>query len=82
MYAFLASHAGVSRGARFSSLVGRDEIPAPLKTPAWEANAFLESPVLLHLPVTHLIRFTFKTAVSVLRKKFFYTCFFMSKVIK
>ena len=35
----LASHAGVFRGARFSSLlVGRDEKRAPLKTPAWEAS--------------------------------------------
>ena len=37
----VASHAGVSRGARFSSLltfVGRDEKWAPLKTPAWEAK--------------------------------------------
>ena len=35
----LASHAGVFRGARISSLpVGRDEKRAPLKTPAWEAN--------------------------------------------
>ena len=39
---FLASHASVLRGARFSSLVGRDEKRAPLKTPAWEANIFLE----------------------------------------
>ena len=34
----LASHAGVFGGARLSSLVGRDERRAPLKTPAWEAN--------------------------------------------
>ena len=38
----LASHAGVFRGARFSSLPtkdeGRDEKRAPLKTPAWEAK--------------------------------------------
>ena len=34
----LASHAGVFRRARPSSLVGRDERRAPLKTPAWEAN--------------------------------------------
>ena len=34
----LASHAGVFRGARISSLVGREEIRAPLKTPAWEAS--------------------------------------------
>ena len=37
----LASHAGVFRGVRFSSLptfVGREEIRAPLKTPAWEAR--------------------------------------------
>ena len=35
----LASHAGVFRGARFSSLhVGRDEKRAPRKTPAWEAS--------------------------------------------
>ena len=33
----LASHAGVFRGARLSSL-GRDEKRAPLKTPAWEAT--------------------------------------------
>ena len=32
----LASHAGVFRGARFSS--GRDEKRAPLKTPGWEAT--------------------------------------------
>ena len=35
----LASHAGVFRGARISSLVGREEIRAPLKTPAWEASS-------------------------------------------
>ena len=29
----IASHAGVFRGARFSSFVGRDEKRAPLKTP-------------------------------------------------
>ena len=34
----LASHAGDFRGARISSLVGRDEIRAPLNTPAWEAT--------------------------------------------
>ena len=39
----VASHAGVFRGARISSLpqtafVGREEIRAPLKTPAWEAT--------------------------------------------
>ena len=34
----LASHAGVFRGARVSSLVGRDERRAPLKTPVLEAN--------------------------------------------
>ena len=36
---FLASHAGVFRGARFSSL-GRDEKRASLTTPAWEASPF------------------------------------------
>ena len=39
--ATLASHAGVFRGARLS-FVGRDGIPAPLKTPAWEANSTLD----------------------------------------
>ena len=39
---FLASHAGVFRGARFSSLLVRDEKRAPLKTPAWEAKSFRE----------------------------------------
>ena len=39
----VASHAGVFRGARISSLptnavCGREEIRAPLKTPAWEAT--------------------------------------------
>ena len=34
----LASHAGVFRRARLSSLRTRDERRAPLKTPAWEAN--------------------------------------------
>ena len=37
----VASHAGLFRGARISSyffLVGREEIRAPLKTPAWEAS--------------------------------------------
>ena len=33
----IASHAGVFRGARFSSLPTNDEKRAPLKTPAWEA---------------------------------------------
>ena len=39
---YLASHAGVFRGARFSSpsFVGRDEKQAPLKTPAWEARDY------------------------------------------
>ena len=37
--AMIASHAGVFRGARISSLVGREEIRAPLKMPAWEAIA-------------------------------------------
>ena len=32
----VASHAGVFRGPRIS--VGREEIRAPLKTPAWEAT--------------------------------------------
>ena len=36
----IASHAGVFRGARISSLpMGREQIRAPLKMPAWEANA-------------------------------------------
>ena len=54
---FLASHAGVFRGARFSSLpkhgkgmlfsveqafVGKDEKRAPLKTPTLEANFLFE----------------------------------------
>ena len=40
----LASHAGVFRRARISSLpFGRDEIRAPLKTPAWEATSQLTS---------------------------------------
>ena len=34
----LASYACVFRRARPSSLVGRDERRAPLKTPVWEAN--------------------------------------------
>ena len=34
----VASHAGVFRGGRFSSLLGRDEKRVPLKTPAWEAS--------------------------------------------
>ena len=34
----IASHAGIFRGARISSLVGREEIRAPLKTPSWEAR--------------------------------------------
>ena len=35
----IASHAGVFRGARISSLpTGREEIRAPLKMPAWEAK--------------------------------------------
>ena len=39
-WAPLAFHAGVFSGARISFLpVGRDEIPAPLETPAWEARA-------------------------------------------
>ena len=38
----VASHAGDFKGFRISSL-GRDEIRAPLKTPAWEAS----SPVVL-----------------------------------
>ena len=36
---YVASHAGVFRGARFSSLP-RDEKRAPLKTPAWEARRY------------------------------------------
>ena len=42
---YKASHAGVFSGARISSLptkfVGRDEIRAPLKTPAWEASFYI-----------------------------------------
>ena len=34
----VASHAGVFRGARISSLPTPQEIRAPLKTPAWEAS--------------------------------------------
>ena len=34
----LASHAGIFRGARISSLPTREEIRAPLKTRAWEAT--------------------------------------------
>ena len=34
---WVASHAGVFRGARFSS-EGRDEIRAPINTPVWEAK--------------------------------------------
>ena len=34
----IASHAGVFRGARIRiRILGREEIRAPLKTPAWEA---------------------------------------------
>ena len=41
----LASHAGIFRGARISSLpfVGREEIRAPLKTPAWQATQKCEA---------------------------------------
>ena len=39
----LAFHSGVFGGARLSSLVGRDERRAPLKTPEWEANLPLDS---------------------------------------
>ena len=43
----VASHAGVCRGVRFSSSpVGRDERRAPLKTPAWEAIAKDDVPIL------------------------------------
>ena len=43
----VASHAGVFRGVRFSSSpVGRDERRAPLKTPAWEAIAKDDVPIL------------------------------------
>ena len=47
----LASHAGVFRGVRFSSLPtkGRDERRAPLKTPAWEAIAESTNPSILSL---------------------------------
>ena len=34
---WVASHAGVFRGARVSS-EGRDEIRAPINTPVWEAK--------------------------------------------
>ena len=34
----LVSHAGVFRGPRLSSLVGRDGRRAPLKTPVWEGS--------------------------------------------
>ena len=40
----LASHAGVFRGARFSSLP-KDELP--LKTPAWEATRSSETSFFL-----------------------------------
>ena len=45
----LASHAGVFRGVRISSLPTRDEIPAPLKTPAWEDKK-VNTPSLSFLP--------------------------------
>ena len=49
----LASHAGLFRGARISSLpkkfVGREEIRALLKTPAWVASA---NPIPYHLPLS------------------------------
>ena len=38
----LASHAGVFRRTRFSSLPRRDEKRPPLKTPAWEATVVQE----------------------------------------
>ena len=40
---YLASHAGVFRGARISSaFVGREEIRARLKTLAWEATVYFD----------------------------------------
>ena len=38
----VASHAGVFRGGRLSSLPTRGERRAPLKTSVWEANAIRE----------------------------------------
>ena len=62
----------------FRPLWGRDEIRAPLKTPACEANAFLESPVLLHLPVTHLTTmvYPFNSSFSMKKESFLHllTC--------
>ena len=40
--AIVASHADVFRGGRRSSLPTRDEIRAPIKTSAWEANVIRE----------------------------------------
>ena len=39
----IASHTGVFRGPRISSLVGREEMRAPLNTPAWEATGDRDS---------------------------------------
>ena len=52
----VASHAGVFRGARFSSFVGRDEKRAPLKTPAWEARLSVN---LFQLRLTKKLKINF-----------------------
>ena len=61
----IASHAGVFRGARLSSLpfVGRDEKRTPLKTPAWEANRtiarwrYLTTTTTIHFGFALLFKF-------------------------
>ena len=40
---FVAGDTGVFRGPRISSLVGKEEIRAPLKTPAWEVTGDRDS---------------------------------------
>ena len=71
----LASYAGVFRRARPSSLVGRDERRAPLKTPAWEAN-LLRDPVKFCVIFKDFVWATWGSDMKIVLKfawKFFYS---------
>ena len=58
----VASHAGVFRGARLSSLpTGEDEKRTLLKTPAWEAIAKDDVPILDVSIVIYVVWFFFST---------------------
>ena len=66
----VASHAGIFRGARFSSFVGRNEKRAPLKTPAWEARLSVNISITANKKVLKINFFCFK-ALNINKPVFF-----------